>query len=61
MMKIEVSLLAALLLMSTTLLARIAVQGIEPALVSIAIEWWVNGTRAGVRLFRKHVDLRWVG
>ena len=61
MMKIEISLLAALLLMCTTLLARIAVQGIEPALVSIAIEWWVNGTKAGVRLFRKHAHSTWVG
>ena len=60
-MKIEIPLLAVMLLMSTTLLARIAVQGIEPALVSTAIEWWANGTRAGVRLFRKHIHLRLVG
>jgi hypothetical protein len=52
-MKFEIPLLAMLLVTSSSLLARIAVQGIEPALVSTAIEWWFTGLRAGARLFRK--------
>jgi hypothetical protein len=37
--KIETSLLAALLLIGSSLFARIAVQGIEQALVAMAIEY----------------------
>lgn len=38
-MKIDTPFLAALLLMGTTLLARMAAYGVEQALVSTAIEW----------------------
>jgi hypothetical protein len=42
-MKIEISFLAALVLMETTLLARMAAQGIEQALFSTMIEYWLYG------------------
>ncbi len=51
-MKIEIPLLASLLLIGTTLLARVQAQGIEQALVATAIEYTVNGARAAVRLIR---------
>jgi len=38
-MKVDMSLLAAFLLIGTDLLARAAVQGVEPAFVSTAIEY----------------------
>jgi hypothetical protein len=38
-MKIDISFLAAFLLIGTDLLARAAVQGVEPALVSTAFEY----------------------
>lgn len=41
-MKIEIPILAALFLMGTELMARAALQGMEQALVSTAIEWSVN-------------------
>jgi hypothetical protein len=54
-MKIDISLLAAFLLIGTDLLARAAVQGVEQALVSTAIEYgsacvnhvskWVRASR----------------
>jgi hypothetical protein len=58
-MKIEVSLLAALVLMGTDLLARVSVQGIEQALMATAIEYGVNGFRAGQRLLRNAKKLGW--
>jgi hypothetical protein len=45
-MKIEISILAALFLMGNQLMARAAAQGIEQALVSTAIEWSVNKLNA---------------
>jgi hypothetical protein len=50
-MKFEFPLLAALLLMGTHLLARIAVQGIEQALLATAVEYGADGIRAVNRLF----------
>jgi hypothetical protein len=50
-MKIEISFLAALLLVGTDLLARVAVQGIEQALLWTAIEWSTNRIKAGRRKF----------
>lgn len=45
-MKIEVSLLVAtLILMGTALLARVAAQGVEQALFSTVIEYWLSGRR----------------
>jgi len=49
-MKIDTLFLAALLLTGTTLWARIAVQGVELALLSTAIEWSLNAIRAGTRV-----------
>jgi hypothetical protein len=59
LMKFEIPLFALLLVTSSGLLGRMAVQGIEPVLVSAAIEWWFTGVRAGARLFRKsgHMSL----
>jgi hypothetical protein len=58
-MKIDISFLAAFLLMGTDLLARAAVQGAEQALVSTGIEWgsagvnylskWVRASRESVK------------
>jgi hypothetical protein len=58
-MKIDASsFLAALLLMGTTLWVRIIAQGVEQALLSAAIEWSLNGIRAGVRLFPNSASSR---
>jgi hypothetical protein len=45
-MKIEIPFLAALLLVGTDLVARVAVQGVEQALLSTAIEWSVKRLKA---------------
>ena len=42
-MKIDISFLAVFFLIGTDLLARAAVQGVEPALVSTAIEYGSAG------------------
>ncbi|MBI4527069.1 MAG: hypothetical protein HY695_25005 [Deltaproteobacteria bacterium] len=47
--KLDTTVMAALLLTGTTLWARIAVQGFELAIVSTAIEWFMNRLRAGIR------------
>ena len=52
-MKLDTLFLAALFLTGTGLWARIAIQGFEQALLSTAIEWSLNGIRAGARLFPK--------
>jgi hypothetical protein len=44
-MKIEATFLAALMLIGTTLLARMAAQGVEQALFSTAIEYWLYARR----------------
>ncbi|HEU4341662.1 MAG TPA: hypothetical protein VFU31_08840 [Candidatus Binatia bacterium] len=44
-MKIEIPFLAALLLLGTDLLARVAAQGVEQALLSTVIEWSMKRTR----------------
>lgn len=49
-MKLDTLFLATLLLTGTTLWARVATQGVELALLSAAIEWSMNGIRAGARL-----------
>jgi hypothetical protein len=46
-MKIEFSLLAALLLAANEVTARVAVQGAEQALVSTALEWSMTRLRGG--------------
>lgn len=50
-MKIEIPLLAGLLIIGTDLLARVAVQGVEQALAAAAIECGMNGIRIVKRLF----------
>lgn len=49
-MKIDTLFVAALLLTGTALWTRIAVQGLELALLSVVIEWSVDRIRAGARL-----------
>ncbi len=49
-MKIEFPFLAALLLIGTNLLARIAVQGVEQTLVATVIEYGLDGLRATKRI-----------
>ena len=51
-MKIEFPLLATLLLIGTTLLARAQANGIEQAVFATAIEYGVGGLRAGARFLR---------
>lgn len=41
-MKMEIPIQAALLLLGTDMLARVAVQGVEPALVSKLVELSIN-------------------
>ena len=50
-MKIEIPFLVTLVLIGTSLLARIAAQGVEQALLSTAIEYGLNGINGGIRLF----------
>jgi hypothetical protein len=45
-MKIEISILAALLLLGTESMARASVQGVEQAIVSTVIEWTVSRMKA---------------
>jgi hypothetical protein len=58
-MKVEVSFLAALLLIGTDLLARAAVQGVEQALVATAIEYGLSGMRKGLRQLPDFLKFGW--
>ena len=58
-MKIEISFLAALLLVGTELMVRVGTQGIEQALLSTVIEYGANGIRAGRRLFPNAARRNW--
>jgi hypothetical protein len=51
-MKIEISILAALLLLGTELMARASVQGVEQAIVSTVIEWTVSRMKAAGNVLR---------
>ena len=53
-MRILISLLAPLVLLGTTLGTRIAAQGFEPALFSVAIDYWAHrkGRRQTVSALR---------
>ena len=44
-MKIEIPSLAMLVLIGTDLLARVPAQGVEQALFSTVIQYWLNGRR----------------
>ena len=46
----EIPLLAALVPIGTSLLTRIATQGVEQALFWTAIEYGLNGMKGGIRL-----------
>ena len=59
LMKVEVSLFAGLLVIATTLLARAQIQGLEGALLSMAVEYSFRGVRAGSRIL--HSMSRWIG
>jgi hypothetical protein len=50
-MKIEISILAALLLLGTELMARASVQGVEQAIVSTVIEWTMSRLKAARNVF----------
>jgi hypothetical protein len=51
-MKIEISILAALLLLGTELMARASVQGVEQAIVSTVIEWTMSRMKAARNFLR---------
>lgn len=51
-MKLEIPLFAAVVLIGTTLLARMATQGVEQALFSTAMEYGSGGARVVNRLLR---------
>jgi hypothetical protein len=53
LMKVDMSFLAVFLLIGTNLLARAAVQGVEPALVSTAIEYGSAGLNLLSRWVRR--------
>jgi hypothetical protein len=44
-MKIEIPSLAVLVLIGTDLLARVPAQGVEQALFSTVVQYWLNGRR----------------
>jgi len=51
-MKIEIPILAALLLLGSELMARAAVQGVEQALVSTVIEWSMSRVKSAGKILR---------
>jgi hypothetical protein len=51
-MKIEISILAGLLILGTELMARASVQGVEQAIVSTLVEWTVSRMKAARNIFR---------
>jgi len=51
-MKIEIPILAALLLLGSELIARAAVQGVEQALVSTVIEWSMSRVKSAGKILR---------
>jgi hypothetical protein len=53
-MKMEIPVLAVLLLVANELMARVAVQGIEQALVATALEWSVKKLESARAILRKH-------
>jgi len=51
-MKIEIPILAALLLLGSELMARAAIQGVEQALVSTVIEWSMSRVKSAGKILR---------
>ena len=56
LMKINRLFLPALFLIGPTLLARVAVQGIQLALLATAAEYGLNGISAGRKLLAPNID-----
>jgi hypothetical protein len=48
----KISILAALLLLGTELMARASVQGVEQAIISTVIEWTVSRMKAARNVLR---------
>jgi hypothetical protein len=48
----KISILAALLLLGTELMARASVQGVEQAIISTVIEWTVSRVKAAGNVLR---------
>ena len=59
LMKVEISLFAGLLVIATTLLARVKIKGLLGALQWMAVESRFPGVRAGSTSLRKMS--RWIG
>ena len=57
-MKIEIPFLAGLLLIGTDLFARVAVQGIEQAIFSTALEHGLNAFKRSRRFLSSNFGLR---
>jgi hypothetical protein len=51
-MKIEIPILAALLVLGNELMVRAAVQGVEPALVTAIVEWSMGRLKWASRLIQ---------
>lgn len=58
-MKIDTFFLATLFLTGTSLWARIAIQGVELALLSTAIDWTLRAIRAGTTFVPKTPGSGW--
>jgi hypothetical protein len=56
LMKLEILFLASLFLIGTTLFARVAVRGIEQALLATAAEHRLNGINARRKLLAPNID-----
>ena len=56
LMNIEILFLASLALIGTTLLARVAVRGLEQARFATAPEYRPNGIRVGEKLLAPNID-----
>jgi len=54
--KIEIPFFASLFLIGTSLLARVAVRGIEQALLATGAEYGVNVTKARRKLLAPNID-----
>jgi hypothetical protein len=60
-MKIEIPFLAGLLVIGNDFLARAAVQGFEPALVTTVVEYGASAIKSGRKFLANAETLRLVG
>lgn len=51
LMKLKMAFLGTAALAANELMARVLVQGVEPALVSAALHWWIRNMSAARALF----------